>query len=92
MKINDFKLERFFAKYEFKTPYLLCSSDCEPFTAKELLELQKNSKMEFDKLWLGYTESQGSPILRKEISKLYKISVLKKFWFLPARKRAFSHL
>lgn len=72
MKINDFKLERFFAKYEFSAPYLLCSSDCQSFSAKELLDLGKNSEAELKKLWLGYTESQGNPILRKEISKLYK--------------------
>ena len=71
MKINDFKLERFFAKYEFSTPYLLCSSDCESFSIGELLASEKNSENKLKKLCLGYTESQGSPILRKEISKLY---------------------
>ena len=29
MQLPPFKLERYFAKYEFKAPYLLCSSDCE---------------------------------------------------------------
>lgn len=72
MKINDFKLERFFAKYEFTAPYLLCSSDCESFSVKELLDLEKGSEEELKKLWLGYTESQGSPKLREEIVKLYK--------------------
>ncbi len=41
MKINSFKLERFFAKYEFNSRYLLCSSDCESLTIKELLDLEK---------------------------------------------------
>jgi aspartate/methionine/tyrosine aminotransferase len=72
MKLNEFKLERFFAKHEFSAPYLLCSSDCESFTVKELLDLEKNSETQLKKLWLGYTESQGNPVLRKEISKLYK--------------------
>ena len=40
MKINDFKLERFFAKYEFNVKYNLCSSDCESFSVKELLDLE----------------------------------------------------
>jgi hypothetical protein len=30
-------LQRFFAKYEFCSPYLLCCSDCEPLTMQELL-------------------------------------------------------
>lgn len=72
MRINDFKLERYFAEYEFKAPYLLCSSDCESFNVEELLKLSNGSDENFKKLWLGYTESQGSPSLRKEISKLYK--------------------
>lgn len=72
MKIKEFKLERFFARYEFSAPYLLCSSDCESFTVKELLQLKENSEEELKNLWLGYTESQGSPILRKEISRLYE--------------------
>lgn len=67
-----FKLERYFAKYEFKAPYLLSCSDCEPLTLKELRELSdEQSNKLLDDLWLGYTESQGSPLLRKEIAKLY---------------------
>ncbi len=71
MKIKDFKLERFFSKYEFNVKYLLCSSDCESFTINELLNLEKGSEKEFKDLLLGYTESQGSQKLRKEISNLY---------------------
>src|SRR3989338_761717 len=73
MRIQNFKLERFFAKYEFTAPYLLCSSDCESFSVKELLDLEKDSEEKLKKLWLGYTESQGSPKLREEIVKLYKL-------------------
>ncbi len=72
MKLNDFKLERFFAKYEFTAPYLLCSSDCESLSIKELLDLEKDSEEEFKKLRLGYTESQGNPKLREEIAGLYE--------------------
>jgi aspartate/methionine/tyrosine aminotransferase len=71
MKINDFKLERFFAKYEFTAPYLLCSSDCESFKVEDLFKLDKNAENDFKELWLGYTESLGHPRLREEISKLY---------------------
>ena len=71
MKINDFKLERFFAKYEFTAPYILCASDCESFKVEELFKLDENAEKDFKKLWLGYTESLGNPSLREEISKLY---------------------
>ena len=64
MKINEFKLERFFAKYEFTAPYLLCSSDCESWTIEELLSMEEGSEEAFKKLRLGYTESTGSPVLR----------------------------
>lgn len=72
MKPGDFKLERFFARYEFDAPYLLCCSDCESMSVEDLLNLQEGSQDEFLKLWLGYTESQGNPWLRKEIASLYK--------------------
>ena len=72
MQIKPFKLERYFAKYEFNAPYLLCGSDCEAMSINDLLQLEKDSEENFKKLWLGYTESQGEPQLRQEISKLYK--------------------
>ncbi len=71
MYIKPFKLERYFAKYEFNAPYLLCSSDCEALSIDDLLKLDNNYELDFKKLWLGYTESQGNPQLRHEISKLY---------------------
>ncbi|MGE0590290.1 MAG: aminotransferase class I/II-fold pyridoxal phosphate-dependent enzyme [Cyclobacteriaceae bacterium] len=72
MKISPFKLERYFDKYEFSAPYLLSSSDCEPMTLEELLNLDTSGiSSEFGKTKLGYTESKGNPELREEISKLY---------------------
>lgn len=72
MGIAPFQLERYFAQYEFSTPYLLSSSDCEPLTLGELLAQGDAESLE---LWrvlsLGYTESQGHPLLRAEIAKLY---------------------
>jgi len=70
MRIKDFKLEEYFAKYEFTVEYSLCSSDCESFSVKELLALEKDSLKELNKVWLGYTESLGNPLLRVEISKM----------------------
>ncbi|MFX1573907.1 MAG: aminotransferase class I/II-fold pyridoxal phosphate-dependent enzyme [Promethearchaeota archaeon] len=71
MKIKEFKLEEYFAKYEFKVKYLLCSSDCESFSVNELLTLEDNSIEELKQKRLGYSESLGDPILRNEISNLY---------------------
>lgn len=74
MKINDFKLERYFAKHEFTAKYLLSSSDCDGYELKYLLE--HATKNELD-LWngikLGYTESEGNPLLREAILQYYKI-------------------
>lgn len=72
MKIKPFTLERYFAKYEFSAPYLLSCSDCEPLTQKELLSMADKQSLEmWDKLWLGYTESQGHPVLREEVAKFH---------------------
>lgn len=73
MKLNPFKLERYFAKYEFSAKYLLSSSDCDGLGQKQLLQLaDEETKNLWDNLHLGYTESFGHPLLRQEISKLYQ--------------------
>jgi aspartate/methionine/tyrosine aminotransferase len=72
MNLPPFKLERYFAKYEFSTEYLLCSSDCESMSIADLLALEEAASEKFQQVWLGYTESQGSPTLRAEICKLYE--------------------
>jgi aspartate/methionine/tyrosine aminotransferase len=72
MNLPPFKLERFFAKYEFNTEYLLCSSDCEAMSIAELLTLEEGAAEKFQQVWLGYTESQGNPTLRTEICRLYE--------------------
>jgi aspartate/methionine/tyrosine aminotransferase len=71
MKPSPFELERFFAQYEFSVKYLLCSSDCESVSIADLLTLEPDAQEKFHKVWLGYTESPGSPGLRKEISQIY---------------------
>src|SRR5512147_268490 len=72
MNLPPFKLERYFARYEFSTEYLLCSSDSESMSIAGLLALEKGAAEKFQQVWLGYTESQGSPALRAEIGKLYE--------------------
>ncbi len=72
MKINKFKLERYFAIYEFSAEHLLSPSDCESLTMQELID---NADAESLKMWhtlkLGYTESMGHPVLREEIARFY---------------------
>lgn len=72
MKIRPFQIERYYAQYEFTAPYLLSQSDCEALTIRELLAMEPGAEAKFHDHWLGYTESQGSPELRKEIARLYK--------------------
>lgn len=72
MNLPPFKLERYFAKYEFNTEFLLCSSDCEAMSIADLLAFEPGAAEKFQKVWLGYTESQGSPALRAEICTLYE--------------------
>jgi aspartate/methionine/tyrosine aminotransferase len=72
MRIEDFELERFFARYEFAVRHLLCASDVEAWSMADLLAL---ADAETAGLWrglgLGYTEAPGHPLLRTEIASLY---------------------
>lgn len=72
MKINDFKLECYFGRYEFTAPYLLTQSDCESMTTEELLALEPGAKEAYLKQWLGYTQTWGDPELREVIAALYQ--------------------
>lgn len=73
MKIKDFAVERYFAKYEFTTQYMLSSSDCDGYSMKYVLDLASaNEKKSWENLKLGYTETLGSESLRKAIKQHYK--------------------
>ena len=72
MKLDQFHLERYFAKHEFSAPYLLCASDCESMELGELLAMAPGSREQLSSLWLGYTESPGNPELRQAITTLYE--------------------
>jgi aspartate/methionine/tyrosine aminotransferase len=72
MRIEDFELERFFARYEFAVRHLLCASDVEGWPMAELLALADDqARGLWEGLALGYTESPGHPLLRGEIASLY---------------------
>jgi aspartate/methionine/tyrosine aminotransferase len=69
--MEPFRLERYFARYEFAVRYLLCASDCETVEIGQLLALEEGASERFRTLRLGYTESLGAPSLRREIAALY---------------------
>ena len=72
MRIADFALERYFAKWEFAAAHLLCASDVQAYPMAELLALADDeTRALWDGLHLGYTESNGHPLLRREIASLY---------------------
>ncbi len=72
MRIADFALERYFARWEFAVDHLLCASDVEGFPMHDLLELADDeARAYWQALTLGYTESTGHPALRAEIAGLY---------------------
>jgi len=72
MRIAEFALERFFARWEFAVRHLLCASDVEGWPMVDLLALADD---ETAALWanlrLGYSEAPGHPLLRAEIATLY---------------------
>ena len=70
--LDPFALERYFARYEFSTRYLLCSSDAQTMPVRDLLALEPGSMQRLGDLSLGYTESRGSPALRQSIASLYE--------------------
>ena len=73
MKIKDFAIERYFAKYEFTAKYLLSSSDCDGFSMDYVLNLASSAEKEaWSSLKLGYTETRGSDALRTAISNQYE--------------------
>ena len=70
---RPFRIERYFARHEFTARHLLSSSDCEALSLGELLALaDERARAAFEELRLGYTESQGSPTLRRAITDIYE--------------------
>jgi aspartate/methionine/tyrosine aminotransferase len=73
MRLADFALERYFARWEFAVRHVLCASDVEGWSLAELLELADDeARAMWSGLHLGYTESTGHPLLRREIATLYE--------------------
>lgn len=72
MRLPDFTLERFYARWEFAVRHNLSASDLEPLPLRELLALADDeTRALWERLTLGYGESAGLPLLRAEIAALY---------------------
>jgi aspartate/methionine/tyrosine aminotransferase len=72
MRIADFALERYFARWEFAVEHVLCGSDVEGWRMADLVAIaDPESAALWADLRLGYTESTGHPLLRAEIAALY---------------------
>lgn len=72
MRIADFALERYFARWEFAVEHVLCGSDVEGWAMADLLALaDEETRAMWAGLRLGYTESTGHPLLKREIATLY---------------------
>ncbi len=73
MRIAEFALERYFARWEFAVEHLLCASDVQGVAMADLLAMADDeARGLWDGLTLGYTESTGHPLLRREIAALYE--------------------
>lgn len=72
MQLPQFKLEEYFAKYEFVAPFMMGSSDPETHTLTELVSMADEECLSlWNNLKFSYTETHGLPLLREEISKIY---------------------
>ena len=72
MRLNTFSLEDFYGQHEFKTKYMLSSSDAQSWSLNEILQM---ATPEEHNLWnnqgFGYTEIKGLPALREVIAESY---------------------
>jgi aspartate/methionine/tyrosine aminotransferase len=72
MKLADFTLERWFARYEFVTKHLLCASDVEAYPMAALVNgMDDECRALWETLTLGYWPATGHPLLRREIASLH---------------------
>ncbi len=70
--LRPFALEVFFSKWEFTARYHLCASDMQSMTISDLLAMADAAdRSAWDQLYLGYTETWGSPTLRETIAATY---------------------
>jgi aspartate/methionine/tyrosine aminotransferase len=71
--LRPFALEVFFSKWEFTARHHLCASDMQSMKLSELLAMaDADDRASWDALYLGYTETWGSPDLRETIAATYE--------------------
>ncbi|MET7298589.1 aminotransferase class I/II-fold pyridoxal phosphate-dependent enzyme [Embleya sp. NPDC005575] len=71
-RLPDFRLERYFSRWEFTARHHLTASDAQTMTLSELLALADDAdRKDFEDLSLGYTETFGDPALREAIAQTY---------------------
>lgn len=73
-ELPPFALERYFAEHESDARYYLCSSNCDSLSLTEIIEDLADKEMIglWKSLSLEYTSYTGHPLLRQEVSQLYK--------------------
>ena len=75
--IERFKLERWFADYEFEAPHQLCNSDCEAISQMDLLHVaDEECRTLWNDLSLAYTQVKGHPALLEEIAAHYETDAI----------------
>lgn len=72
MPLPEFRLEKYFSKWEFTARHHLTASDVQTVTLRELLELGTEDEQEaFGDLPLGYVNTWGTDQLRSAIADTY---------------------
>ena len=75
MKIDKFKVEEWFNKYEYKAVYDLADTCVESLSVDELLEIAGKNKEDLSEIYtikLNYGNIHGSEKLKKLVANLYK--------------------
>lgn len=72
MKLPPFRIEHYYAKYEFTAKYMLSNSDAQSRTIGDVLKLEDGAHEKFLEHWCGYTESPGLPELRTAAAAIYR--------------------
>jgi aspartate/methionine/tyrosine aminotransferase len=71
-RLPDFKLEKYFSRWEFAATYHLTASDAQTMSIRELLDhATPEDRAAFAELPLGYTETWGTPRLREAVAATY---------------------
>ncbi|MBV9845207.1 MAG: pyridoxal phosphate-dependent aminotransferase [Kutzneria sp.] len=70
--LPDFRLEKYFSRWEFVAQYNLTASDLQTLPLASLLDMaDDDSRRRWESLDLGYTETYGLPALREAIADTY---------------------